>query len=141
MYYRPRAIVPIGIEKTRKILSEEMLTSKVQQLRMGLTAPASRLTDRTGERTARSEVQGDSPATPAISATEARKRLPELLNRVAYSKERIYIAKHGRPLACLVPVEEAQALQSLEEATYESDERAEALRQLQEQLWGDVLTP
>jgi len=37
------------------------------------------------------------------SVVEAKKHFSELLNRVAYGRERITIAKRGKPLAMLVP--------------------------------------
>jgi prevent-host-death family protein len=37
------------------------------------------------------------------SVAEAKKHFSELLNRVAYGRERITIAKRGKPLAMLVP--------------------------------------
>jgi prevent-host-death family protein len=37
------------------------------------------------------------------SVAEAKKRFSELLSRVAYGRERITIAKRGKPLAMLVP--------------------------------------
>jgi prevent-host-death family protein len=37
------------------------------------------------------------------SVAEAKKHFSELLNRVAYGKERIIIAKRGKPLAMLMP--------------------------------------
>ncbi|MBM4338940.1 MAG: type II toxin-antitoxin system prevent-host-death family antitoxin [Deltaproteobacteria bacterium] len=37
------------------------------------------------------------------SVAEAKKHFSELLSRVAYGRERITIAKRGKPLAMLVP--------------------------------------
>ena len=37
------------------------------------------------------------------SVAEAKKHFSELLSRVAYGRERIMIAKRGKPLAMLVP--------------------------------------
>lgn len=37
------------------------------------------------------------------SVAEAKKHFSELLSRVAYGKERVTIAKRGKPLAMLVP--------------------------------------
>jgi prevent-host-death family protein len=42
----------------------------------------------------------------SISVADARSDLAELLNRVAYGKERLVITRHGRELAALVPVED-----------------------------------
>jgi prevent-host-death family protein len=45
-------------------------------------------------------------AVTAVSVADARSELAELLNRVAYGKERLVITRHGRELAALVPVED-----------------------------------
>lgn len=45
-------------------------------------------------------------AVTAISVADARSDLAELLNRVAYGKERLVITRHGRELAAIVPVED-----------------------------------
>lgn len=47
-------------------------------------------------------------AVTAVSVADARSELAELLNRVAYGKERLVITRHGRQLAALVPVEDLQ---------------------------------
>ncbi len=51
----------------------------------------------------------------AINAIEARDQLGDLLNRVAYGKERITIGKRGKAMAVLVPLEDLEALQKLED--------------------------
>jgi prevent-host-death family protein len=45
-------------------------------------------------------------ATTAVTVADARSDLAELLNRVAYGKERLVITRHGRELAALVPIED-----------------------------------
>lgn len=44
----------------------------------------------------------------AVSVADARSDLAELLNRVAYGKERLVITRHGRELAAIVPIEDLQ---------------------------------
>lgn len=44
----------------------------------------------------------------AVTVADARSGLAELLNRVAYGKERLVITRHGREIAALVPVEDLQ---------------------------------
>ena len=44
----------------------------------------------------------------AVSVADARSDLAELLNRVAYGKERLVITRHGRQLAAIVPVEDLE---------------------------------
>ena len=51
-----------------------------------------------------------------ITATEARKNLPDLLNRAGYGKERICIENHGKPVAVLVSYEDLERLEALEDA-------------------------
>jgi prevent-host-death family protein len=45
-------------------------------------------------------------AVTAVSVADARNDLAELLNRVAYGKERLVITRHGRELAAIVPVDD-----------------------------------
>ncbi|HPO08598.1 MAG TPA: type II toxin-antitoxin system prevent-host-death family antitoxin [bacterium] len=56
-----------------------------------------------------------------ISTSDIRKDLSDAINRVLYSKERITLNRHGKKVAALVPVEDAELLEILEE---ESDLRA-----------------
>lgn len=42
-----------------------------------------------------------------ISVAEAKSRFGDLLGRVAYGKERITITRRGKPMAVLVPPEQA----------------------------------
>jgi prevent-host-death family protein len=44
----------------------------------------------------------------AVSVADARSDLADLLNRVAYGKERLVITRHGRELAAIVPIEDLQ---------------------------------
>jgi prevent-host-death family protein len=39
----------------------------------------------------------------SVTVSEARKRLSELVNRVAYGGETVILEKHGKPVAKLVP--------------------------------------
>lgn len=43
---------------------------------------------------------------PTITAADAKEELPELLNRVSHSKERIIITRRGKEIAVLIPVED-----------------------------------
>ena len=45
-------------------------------------------------------------AVTAVTVADARSGLAELLNRVAYGKERLVITRHGREIAAIVPVED-----------------------------------
>ncbi len=52
---------------------------------------------------------------PSIGVTEARDQLGELVNRAAYSDERIVLTRHGRPVAALVPIAVLQELEDAED--------------------------
>ncbi|HUT54188.1 MAG TPA: type II toxin-antitoxin system Phd/YefM family antitoxin [bacterium] len=49
------------------------------------------------------------------SMHEARQNLTDLVNQVAYGRERIMIGRHNKDLAVLVPVEDAEYLEHLED--------------------------
>ncbi len=67
---------------------------------------------------ARDDAAGESSAVPVA---EARGRFADLLSRVAYGGERMVITRHGKPLAALIPAEDLQLLERLED---EGDIRA-----------------
>jgi prevent-host-death family protein len=46
---------------------------------------------------------------------EARQNLTDLVNQVAYGRERIMIGRRNKDLAVLVPVEDAEYLEHLED--------------------------
>jgi prevent-host-death family protein len=48
-------------------------------------------------------------AEQTINIADAKKRFSELLGKVAYDRERIVITKRGRPMARLIPTEDALA--------------------------------
>ena len=50
-----------------------------------------------------------------LTATQARRQLPEMLNRAAYGGERIAIERRGKVLAAVVPAEDLALLQRLED--------------------------
>ena len=49
-----------------------------------------------------------------VPATQARDRLSDLINRAAYGQERIILTRRGKPVAALVPVEDVQWLEDIE---------------------------
>ena len=51
----------------------------------------------------------------ALAMTKAREEFAETVNRVAYTKERILVEKHGKAVAAVVPVEDVELLQALED--------------------------
>lgn len=52
---------------------------------------------------------------PSLSTMQARDRLSEVVNQVAYGKERVTITRRGKALAVLVPIEDMELLQALED--------------------------
>ena len=48
-----------------------------------------------------------------MAASAAREEFAEVLNRVAYGKERIVLHRHGKPLVAIIPVEDLQLLERL----------------------------
>jgi prevent-host-death family protein len=50
-----------------------------------------------------------------MSVTDARTQLAELVNRVAYSGQQITLTRHGRPMAVLVSVGDAEQARTCSE--------------------------
>ena len=67
-----------------------------------------------------------------VPITAVRDDLSEVVNRVAYTKERICLTRHGKDVACVVPMEEARLLELIEERL-DVSEALEALREMKEQ--------
>lgn len=51
----------------------------------------------------------------SISVSEARYDMKDILNRVAYGKERIFLTSHHKKLVAIVPLEDIELLQRLED--------------------------
>lgn len=51
-----------------------------------------------------------------VSATEARAKFQEIINRVEYGKERILIERHGKPVVAVIGLEDLKRLEALEDA-------------------------
>jgi prevent-host-death family protein len=49
----------------------------------------------------------------SVTVGDARKNLAELLNRVAYGKERVIVTRHGKEVAAIVPMEELGVIDRL----------------------------
>jgi prevent-host-death family protein len=50
-----------------------------------------------------------------ISVVYAREHFAEYLGRVTFSKDRVVVTKHGKKVAAVVPYEDLQLLEKLEE--------------------------
>lgn len=51
----------------------------------------------------------------AISTVAARQNFSELINRVAYAKDRVLLTRRNRPLAAVVPIEDIALLEEIED--------------------------
>lgn len=50
-----------------------------------------------------------------MSVHEVRRTLADVINRVAYAKERISLQRRGRAVAAIIPVEDLELLEKLED--------------------------
>jgi prevent-host-death family protein len=48
--------------------------------------------------------------------SEARESFSDTISRVAYGRERVVLTRHGRRVAAVVPVEDLELLEALEDA-------------------------
>lgn len=51
----------------------------------------------------------------SMPISAARDELSDIVNRVAYTKERICLTRHGKDVACVVCLEEARLLDLIED--------------------------
>lgn len=52
---------------------------------------------------------------PRITASEAREQFATILNEVAFGGERVLLHRHGKDVAAIVPIEDLQLLEALED--------------------------
>jgi len=50
----------------------------------------------------------------SISVSEAREGFADLVNRVAYARERVRVVRRGRELAAIVPMEDIELFEAIE---------------------------
>jgi prevent-host-death family protein len=50
-----------------------------------------------------------------VSTVDARKQFAEILNRAAYGKERVVLTRRGKPLVAVVPIEDVEMLEAIED--------------------------
>jgi prevent-host-death family protein len=50
-----------------------------------------------------------------FTTVEARKQIGEVINRAAYGKERVILTRRGKPVAAVVPIEDVETLEALED--------------------------
>lgn len=64
----------------------------------------------------------------SVSSVELKQRLAEVVNTVAYAKKRITLTRRGKKVVAIVPVEDLDLLEALEDRI----DLEEALKALQE---------
>lgn len=74
-----------------------------------------------------------------LNTTEVREDFAEILNRVAYRKERMIISRRGKRLAAIVPMEDVELLEKLEERM-DLESAAKALREPGAVSWKKIKT-
>jgi prevent-host-death family protein len=50
-----------------------------------------------------------------ITAGKAREKFSELVSRVGYAKERVAVTRRGKAIAAIVPIEDMELLEKLED--------------------------
>lgn len=68
----------------------------------------------------------------SISIGEARSGLAELINQVNYNKERTIIMRRGKKVAVIVPIEDLELLEAIEDQL-DVQEALEAIREAKEE--------
>lgn len=66
--------------------------------------------------------------TTIINTIEAKEEFSDLLSRVSHQKERIILARRGKEIAAIIPIEDLHRLQSTEQQS----DLSEAIEALQE---------
>ena len=69
---------------------------------------------------------------PTMTISDARRDFADLCNRVAYGGERIIIERHGTARVALVPAEDVEVLEALEDKL-DLKAALQALREAEEQ--------
>jgi prevent-host-death family protein len=59
-----------------------------------------------------------------LEVTELRHKFAETINRVGFGKERVTLTRHGKAVVALVPVEDLELLESLEDRINLEEARA-----------------
>jgi prevent-host-death family protein len=51
-----------------------------------------------------------------LDAAEARDKFADTINRAAYGKERVIVKRRGKPIAAVIPIQDLELLEQLEDA-------------------------
>lgn len=54
-------------------------------------------------------------AQESVSSGDARRDFAEIVNRVAFGKERVTITRHGQKVVAIVPIEDVDLLEAIED--------------------------
>jgi prevent-host-death family protein len=65
-----------------------------------------------------------------MSAGQAKAHFTEVVNRAAQGKERIMLTRRGKPLAAVIPVEDLEVIEAIEDAV-DRDEIRKALKEIE----------
>jgi len=71
-----------------------------------------------------------------VSTAEARKKLAEIVNKVAYGKEPVVLTRRGEEIAALISMEELELLQLIEDAREALEEPGKNISA--EKLWKEL---
>ena len=63
-----------------------------------------------------------------IKTVDARNHFGDIINRVAYGKERLILTRRGKKLAALIPVEDLEILEAIEDRI-DLEEARQALKE------------
>lgn len=63
-----------------------------------------------------------------MTTVEAREKFADVVSRTAFGKERVVLTRHGKPVGALVPMEDMQLLEHLEN-TIDVREAEQALKE------------
>ncbi|HEX5479597.1 MAG TPA: type II toxin-antitoxin system Phd/YefM family antitoxin [Dehalococcoidia bacterium] len=79
----------------------------------------------------------------SITASEARDEFADIINRVAFGRERVTIRRRGKELVAVIPIEDLRLLERLEDAAEDAIDQEEARRILADPTaeripWEDV---
>ena len=74
-----------------------------------------------------------------VSTVEARKQFSEVINRAAYGKERVVLTRRGKALVAVVPVEDLDLLERLEDQS-DIEAAREALKESGAVAWEKAKT-
>jgi len=73
-----------------------------------------------------------------LSTTEARTHFSEIINQVAFGKIRTVLNRRGKGLVALIPIEDLQYLEALENQADLAEAKAQLRRSNRGKPWKDV---